>query len=121
MNTTNLSIVVDGVLGLATIAGGIVLLALGKIDTSTGVAVIAAGAAIAKGALYVGALQGRGVWRVPLHGTRVGKPRLLFKGRYGRVRTIVRAPDGSLWLTTSNRDGRGSPRAGDDRIVRFTP
>lgn len=50
MNTTNLSIVVDGVLGLATIAGGIVLLALGKIDTSTGVAVIAAGAAIAKGA-----------------------------------------------------------------------
>lgn len=50
MTTTNLSIVVDGVLGLATIAGGIVLLALGKIDTSTGVAVIAAGAAIAKGA-----------------------------------------------------------------------
>jgi glucose/arabinose dehydrogenase len=79
------------------------------------------GAAIAQGALYVGALQGRGVWRVPLHGTRVGKPRLLFKGRYGRVRTIVRTPDGSLWLTTSNRDGRGSPRAGDDRIVRFVP
>jgi glucose/arabinose dehydrogenase len=79
------------------------------------------GAAIAQGALYVGALQGRGVWRVPLHGTRAGKPRLLFKGRYGRVRTIVRTPDGSLWLTTSNRDGRGSPRAGDDRIVRFVP
>jgi hypothetical protein len=50
MTTTNLAIVVDGVLGLATIAGGIVLLALGKIDTSTGVAVIAAGAAIGKGA-----------------------------------------------------------------------
>jgi glucose/arabinose dehydrogenase len=80
-----------------------------------------AGAAIAKGALYVGALQGRGVWRVPLHGTGVGRPRLLFKGRYGRVRTIVNAPGGRLWLTTSNRDGRGSPHAGDDRIVSFRP
>jgi glucose/arabinose dehydrogenase len=79
------------------------------------------GAAVARGALYVGALQGQGVWRVPLHGTRTGRPRLLFRGRYGRVRTVVRAPDGSLWLTTSNRDGRGSPRSGDDRIVRFKP
>jgi len=78
-----------------------------------------AGAAIARGALFVGALQGHGVWRVPLHGTRTGRPRLLFAGRYGRVRTVVRVPDGSLWFTTSNRDGRGSPRSGDDRIVRF--
>jgi glucose/arabinose dehydrogenase len=79
------------------------------------------GAAIAKGALYVGALRGEGVWRVPLHGTRTGRPRLLFAGRYGRVRTVVRAPGGRLWLTTSNRDGRGSPRSGDDRIVSFRP
>jgi AcrR family transcriptional regulator len=37
------------------------------------------------------------------------------------VRTVVRAPDPSLWLTTSNRDGRGSLRTGDDRIVHFQP
>jgi glucose/arabinose dehydrogenase len=79
------------------------------------------GAAIARGALYVGALEGQGVWRVPLHGSRPGHPRLLFAGRYGRVRTVVRAPGGRLWLTTSNRDGRGSPRSSDDRIVSFTP
>jgi hypothetical protein len=50
MNTAALSIIVDGVLGLAVIAGGIVLLALGKIDQSTGIAVIGAGVAVAKGA-----------------------------------------------------------------------
>jgi hypothetical protein len=50
MNTANLSILVDGILGLAVIVGGIVLLAIGKIDESTGIAVIGAGVAVAKGA-----------------------------------------------------------------------
>ena len=50
MGTANLSIVVDGVLGLAVIVGGVVLLALGKIDQPTGIAVIGAGVAVAKGA-----------------------------------------------------------------------
>lgn len=50
MNSAHLSILVDGVLGLAVIVGGIVLLALGKIDQPTGIAVIGAGVAVAKGA-----------------------------------------------------------------------
>jgi hypothetical protein len=50
MNTASLSILVDGILGLAVIAGGIVLAAIGKFDQSTAIAVIAAGVAVARGA-----------------------------------------------------------------------
>jgi glucose/arabinose dehydrogenase len=79
------------------------------------------GAAIVGSTLYVGALAGHRLWRVPLHGTRAGRPSSLLSGRYGRLRTVVRAPDGTLWISTSNRDGRGQPRSGDDRIIRLRP
>jgi glucose/arabinose dehydrogenase len=74
------------------------------------------GVAIARGNLYVGALQCECVWRVPLRGANTGTPRKMLAG-YGRVRTVVRAGPGVIWIATSNRDGRGSPRDGDDRIV----
>jgi glucose/arabinose dehydrogenase len=79
------------------------------------------GAAILGGNLYVGALRGERLWQIPLHGASLGRPRALLSGRYGRLRTVVVAPGGSLWVTTSNRDGRGSPRSGDDRIIRVRP
>ena len=47
-----------------------------------------------------------------------GDPVSYYDGRYGRLRSVVAAPDGSLWVTTSNTDGRGNPRDGDDRILR---
>jgi glucose/arabinose dehydrogenase len=75
------------------------------------------GAAIIGSTLYVGALQGQCVWRIPLQGAKTGTPSRMLAGRYGRIRTVVKAPDGTLWVATSNRDGRGSPRSGDDRIV----
>jgi glucose/arabinose dehydrogenase len=75
------------------------------------------GAAIVGDTLYVGALQGRAVLRVRLRGRSAAKTSPLLGG-HGRIRTVVRAPDGSLWVTTSNRDGRGSPSSGDDRILR---
>ncbi len=41
--------------------------------------------------------------------------------RLGRIRDVVAAPDGRLYFLTSNRDGRGSPRPGDDKIYRLEP
>jgi hypothetical protein len=45
----------------------------------------------------------------------------MFAGQYGRLRTVVPAPNGTLWFSTSNRDGRGNPRGADDRILQLRP
>jgi glucose/arabinose dehydrogenase len=80
------------------------------------------GATIDNQTLYVAALRGQRLWSVPLDGAGgAGTPVALLQGRYGRLRTVERAPDGALWVTTSNRDGRGTPATDDDRILRFPP
>jgi glucose/arabinose dehydrogenase len=78
------------------------------------------GIAIAAGRAWLGALQGECVWSVVLDGADAGTSAQHFAGQYGRIRSVALAPDGSLWVTTSNRDGRTDPRAGDDRILRVT-
>jgi len=80
------------------------------------------GAAIANGHLFAAALRGTRLWVVPLTSSGgVGTPVSEIQGQYGRLRTVALGPDGWLWVMTSNRDGRGSPVAADDRIVRFPP
>ncbi|WP_304452988.1 sorbosone dehydrogenase family protein [Nocardiopsis sp. YSL2] len=78
------------------------------------------GAAIADDALWVAALRGERLWRVPLDGEGgLGEPEAYFEDDHGRLRTVVAEPGGdALWLTTSNLDGRGSPEDGDDRVLR---
>ncbi len=78
------------------------------------------GLAIHRSTAFVAALRGECLWAVPLDGTDTGKPRAYFQGEYGRIRTVVVAPDESLWMTTSNTDGRGDPGKNDDRILRVT-
>ncbi|WP_430781773.1 PQQ-dependent sugar dehydrogenase [Actinoplanes sp. G11-F43] len=80
------------------------------------------GAAIDGRNLYVAALRGQRLWQVPLTGAGgAGTPIARLQNQYGRLRTVERAPDGALWVTTSNRDGRGTPAGADDRILRFPP
>jgi glucose/arabinose dehydrogenase len=51
---------------------------------------------------------------------KVAESEELFQGVFGRLREAVFGPDGALYLTTSNRDGRGRVRKDDDRILRIT-
>jgi len=79
------------------------------------------GIAFAKGHVFMASLRGQRLWAIPVAGgKRTGEPQAFFTNSYGRLRTVEAAPDGSLWVTTSNTDGRGQPRAGDDRILRVT-
>ena len=77
-----------------------------------------------EGDLFAAALRGTRLYRFDLaadgSGALVGSQEL-YVGAYGRIRHVEQAPDGSLWLLTSNRDGRGSPIPEDDRILRVGP
>jgi glucose/arabinose dehydrogenase len=73
------------------------------------------------GDFLFGALLGEQIRRVCLAGARVTCNQALFEGDFGRLRTVVEGPDGALYALTSNRDGRGSPRDGDDRVLRIVP
>lgn len=77
------------------------------------------GIAVAGNQVYMAALKGARLWHIPAPGAQTSlEPVAYFTGEYGRLRDVVAAPDGSLWVLTNNTDGRGSPRDGDDRILR---
>ncbi len=76
------------------------------------------GIAVTDDAVYLAALRGQRLWRVPVGpgGTVTGEPQVALDG-LGRLRHVEVAPDGALWVLTSNTF-RGDPREGDDRVVR---
>lgn len=75
-----------------------------------------AGLAISGDRAFVAALRGQRLWEVDLSSDAPARDFLV--GDLGRLRSVALAPDGSLWVGTSNRDGRAEPRRGDDRLVR---
>jgi glucose/arabinose dehydrogenase len=76
------------------------------------------GIAIVQGSVWMAALRGQRLWRIPLDGPgTAAAPQAFLVGRYGRLRSVLAVGPDTLLVTTSNRDGRQSPSAGDDRIL----
>lgn len=75
------------------------------------------GLAYLDGSLWMASLRGERLWQIEVQEDGVAKPQDYFVGDYGRLRTVVVAPNGNLWLSTSNRDGRGEPGPKDDQIL----
>ncbi|MGL4256666.1 MAG: PQQ-dependent sugar dehydrogenase [Microbacterium sp.] len=70
--------------------------------------------------VFVAGLRGERLWLVDTaDGELSGQPTAALAGEQGRLRDAVLAPDGTLWVLTGNTDGRGSPRAGDDLLLRL--
>ncbi|WP_136043995.1 MULTISPECIES: PQQ-dependent sugar dehydrogenase [unclassified Microbacterium] len=76
------------------------------------------GIAIAEEAVFIANLRGERLREVPLNDLSSFAEH--FIEAYGRLRDVVVAPDGALWMLTNNTDGRGEPGDGDDRVVRVS-
>ncbi len=74
-----------------------------------------------KGNFFFGCLRGARIVRVVLNGRTVISQDNLLVDRVGRVREMAQGPDGYIYFSTSNRDGRGTPLESDDRIMRMVP
>lgn len=78
-----------------------------------------------KGNLFIASLRSEALLRIKIKRDAgiysVDRIERWFEGKYGRMRDVVEGPDGFLYFLTNNRDGRGSPRKGDDRIYRISP
>jgi glucose/arabinose dehydrogenase len=74
-----------------------------------------------RGSLLFTALSGT-LYRATLSadGKQIANLEKLLSGRYGRLRDVLAAPNGDVYIATSNRDGRGSPASDDDRILRLS-
>ncbi|ARF75427.1 glucose sorbosone dehydrogenase [Kitasatospora albolonga] len=79
------------------------------------------GIAYAGGSIWMAGLRGERLWRVPLSGDAdrepLADPQAFLEEEHGRLRTVVSAGGDRLWLVTSNTDGRGEPKPGDDRVL----
>lgn len=74
-----------------------------------------------KNNFFFGCLVGTRIIRVAANGRQVVSQENLLEKKYGRIRDIAEGPDGFIYFSTSNRDGRGSPASDDDRILRLVP
>lgn len=74
-----------------------------------------------KGNLFFGALKGESIVRLVIDGRKITAQEFLLKKQYGRIREVAVSPEGYIYFSTSNKDGRGNAAQTDDRILRLVP
>ncbi len=67
------------------------------------------------GTIFIANLRGRVLRAVPVEDPSTSTE--LYAGEYGRIRDVIPGPQNTLWILTSNTDGRGRPGANDDRLI----
>ena len=76
------------------------------------------GCTVVSGNMVVSSLAGKDIFRAQVTSPTVFGPyTAVLASKYGRIGDVVGAEDGSIWLTTSNRDGQGAPVADDERVI----
>lgn len=77
-----------------------------------------AGIAFLNGSLFFGGLRGESLYEVKILNDNKISLKVHFQQEFGRIRAVVLGPDGYIYITTSNTDGRGEPRLDDDKIIK---
>ncbi|TSC62997.1 MAG: quinoprotein glucose dehydrogenase [Parcubacteria group bacterium Gr01-1014_48] len=80
-----------------------------------------ASAAFLDGSIYFGGLRGETLYRAKITGERSVELARFLHTEFGRIRVVRVGPDKMLYISTSNQDGRGTARKGDDKIIRVNP
>lgn len=80
-----------------------------------------AGAAYYKGSIFFAGLRGESLYEAIISNGEVESFKTHFHQEYGRLRAVVLGPDNFLYISTSNTDGRGDLREGDDKIIKIKP
>jgi glucose/arabinose dehydrogenase len=77
------------------------------------------GVAFLNGSLFFSGLRGESLYQATVSGSSVTDFKEHMKGQYGRTRDVIAGPDNMLYITTSNKDGRGTPNEGDDKVIQI--
>jgi len=79
------------------------------------------GASFVGNSLFFSGLRGQALYEAVIEESQAVEVKEHFKGEFGRIREVILGPDGFLYITTSNRDGRGTPDTNDDKVIRINP
>ena len=79
------------------------------------------GATFFDGSVFFAGLRGETLYEAKITGENQVALKAHFREEFGRLRTVLLSPDGFFYLLTNNTDGRGTPKPGDDKLIRINP